>query len=160
MEAAARLIVDVPRLRSGGERFQGEVPAEALELDASTAEFFQPDGGIRYDMTVEIVGEELLGRGAARMRFHAVCSRCATAFDLEVADRDIITATPLAELPEFVDLTPELREAIILALPGYPVCRDDCRGLCPRCGANLNEGPCGCGPEGDDRWHALEGLDR
>ncbi len=48
-----------------------------------------------------------------------------------------------------IDLEPLLLSAISLALPFSPLCDEDCKGLCPRCGANLNEGPCGCAPEFD-----------
>jgi len=43
-----------------------------------------------------------------------------------------------------IDLDPIVREQIALALPGYPVCKDDCKGLCPVCGTNLNDRECGC----------------
>ena len=57
-----------------------------------------------------------------------------------------------------VDVTPAVREELILAVPQYVVCRDDCRGLCPSCGHDLNAGPCGCAPPTDLRWQALAGL--
>jgi uncharacterized protein len=44
-----------------------------------------------------------------------------------------------------VDVRPVVREEVALAVSAYPLCRDDCAGLCPRCGADLNAGPCGCG---------------
>jgi len=59
-----------------------------------------------------------------------------------------------------IDLTEAVREELLLAVPQYVVCRDDCRGLCPRCGADLNAGPCGCAPETDPRWAALTKLNR
>jgi uncharacterized protein len=57
-----------------------------------------------------------------------------------------------------LDLTEALREEVFLAVPAFVECRPDCKGLCPRCGANLNDGPCGCPPAGDPRWDALKGL--
>ena len=57
-----------------------------------------------------------------------------------------------------IDVTPAVREELILAVPQFVVCRDDCRGLCPRCGHDLNAGPCGCAPATDLRWHALAAL--
>jgi len=54
-----------------------------------------------------------------------------------------------------LDLTEAVREELLLAAPQYVECRDNCRGLCPRCGADLNAGPCGCAPEVDPRWEAL-----
>jgi len=57
-----------------------------------------------------------------------------------------------------LDLTVALREEVMLAVPPFVECRPDCLGLCPRCGADLNAGPCGCPPAGDPRWDALKGL--
>ena len=52
-----------------------------------------------------------------------------------------------------------LIEQIQLNVPMKPLCRVDCAGLCPRCGVNLNSGPCGCaGEQIDPRWKALEAL--
>jgi uncharacterized protein len=56
-----------------------------------------------------------------------------------------------------IDLDPVVREQLLLALPSYPVCREDCKGLCPVCGVNLNERDCGCDRRvPDPRWAALE----
>jgi uncharacterized protein len=58
-----------------------------------------------------------------------------------------------------IDLDPMLREQLLLALPGYPVCRDDCKGLCTVCGTNLNERDCGCDRRvPDPRWAGLQTL--
>ncbi|HEX9582565.1 MAG TPA: DUF177 domain-containing protein [Gemmatimonadales bacterium] len=57
-----------------------------------------------------------------------------------------------------LDLSEPIREELILAVPEFVVCRDDCRGLCARCGKDLNVGPCSCAPEPDGRWAALEAL--
>jgi len=65
---------------------------------------------------------------------------------------------PLPPDASVVDVTPAVREELILAVPQYVVCRDDCRGLCPSCGHDLNAGPCGCAPATDLRWQALAAL--
>jgi uncharacterized protein len=58
-----------------------------------------------------------------------------------------------------IDLAPAVREQILLALPGYPVCGEDCKGLCSVCGTNLNERDCGCDRHvPDPRWAALQKL--
>ena len=51
-----------------------------------------------------------------------------------------------------------LREQVILSLPARTLCRTDCKGLCPRCGQNLNETACSCEGPTDPRWEALAGL--
>ncbi len=58
-----------------------------------------------------------------------------------------------------LDLRPALREQWLLNVPGYTLCRDDCKGLCPTCGAELNLGPCECASSAaDPRWAALRKL--
>jgi uncharacterized protein len=58
-----------------------------------------------------------------------------------------------------IDLDPIVREQVLLALPGYPVCQEGCKGLCSVCGANLNEGDCGCDRRvPDPRWAGLEKM--
>jgi uncharacterized protein len=52
-----------------------------------------------------------------------------------------------------------LREQVLLSLPARTLCREDCKGLCPRCGHNLNTDPCECDPApADPRWAALSDL--
>jgi DUF177 domain-containing protein len=58
-----------------------------------------------------------------------------------------------------VDLREPIRQALVLALPMKPLHSEDCAGLCPRCGKDLNDGPCGCPPEeSDNRFAALRSL--
>ncbi len=58
-----------------------------------------------------------------------------------------------------LDVTDWLRDAIAEALPARILCRDDCKGICPQCGADLNAGPCDCGPpDPDPRWGPLADL--
>ena len=60
---------------------------------------------------------------------------------------------------ELLDLRPLVRDAILLELPIAPLCRFDCAGLCPTCGADLADGPCGCPPPtSDPRWAVLDVL--
>ena len=103
-------------------------------------------------------------RGAMRCR----CDRCAREFDRAV---DIPLEVPLAselqdeENPDYfllegdeLDLDDVLETSFILNTDTLFLCREDCKGLCPRCGADLNQGPCGCKPEKDPRLAVLEQL--
>jgi uncharacterized protein len=66
---------------------------------------------------------------------------------------------PLDERKGELDLRPALREQWLLHVPGYALCRDDCKGLCPSCGAELNVGPCDCeSSAADPRWESLRKL--
>lgn len=144
METQGRLIVDVARLSDGGEDFAGELSPEASDL-ADVLPVCIPLGGICYEVFVEQVDHELLVRGRVSQSFRALCCRCGEKFSLDVENPAYFADYSLEEAVEFMDLTPEMREAIILALPGYPVCREECKGLCARCGANLNCESCSCG---------------
>ncbi|HEY0970984.1 MAG TPA: DUF177 domain-containing protein [Gemmatimonadales bacterium] len=81
----------------------------------------------------------------------------AEAGDAEIEDDpDVYHLDPRSQE---LDLRPAVREQWLLDVPAFVVCRDDCRGLCPSCGADLNAGPCGCAaPSTDPRWDALRGL--
>jgi len=74
----------------------------------------------------------------------------------ELGDDDLLVAFYTDQVIDVDDL---VREQIELALPMSRLCSDECRGLCPECGANLNEGPCACKPDDvDPRWAALSQL--
>ena len=77
----------------------------------------------------------------------------ADANDEESDESDVYMLEPRATT---IDLRPALREQWLLAAPGFAQCREDCKGLCPRCVADLNVGPCGCSPVTDPRWAALQ----
>ncbi len=78
--------------------------------------------------------------------------RVAGSFGAKDADEETYTG-------KVIDLEPILREQVLLALPGYPVCREGCRGLCPLCGANLNDRDCGCDHHvPDPRWAGLKNV--
>jgi len=100
----------------------------------------------------------------------AECRRCLAPVDVPlsqplglvfVAEEDAVPDDDCYVVPRraaAVDLSEAVREELLLAVPQYVECREDCRGLCPRCGADLNAGPCGCQQEMDPRWEALTKL--
>ena len=67
-------------------------------------------------------------------------------------DPDVFLLDPNAH---DLDLRPALREEFLLVAPAFLQCREDCRGLCPTCGADRNAGECSCPPTTDSRWDAL-----
>jgi len=114
-------------------------------------------GGDRYYFSGHLEGEVA-----------SECRRCLTDVTMSVAedvqllfveadtegadDPDVFVVDPNAyEL----DLRPALREQWLLAVPAFAECRDDCKGLCPTCGADLNAGACECAPATDSRWETL-----
>jgi uncharacterized protein len=73
----------------------------------------------------------------------------------EVRDEDLDT---FAFDGEKIDLEPVFREQFVLAVPFAPLCREDCKGLCPQCGIDRNSGTCSCEKPIDPRLAALKGL--
>ena len=124
-----RLIIDIARLKPGGEDFEGEV--DAIDISES---FVHPFGGIRYRLNAQLFGSELLVRGRAEQDFDLVCSRCGKDFDTTIKAEDITISVPLAEGQFEVDLTDEVREAILLELPNFPLCDENCEGIAAKDG--------------------------
>jgi uncharacterized protein len=77
--------------------------------------------------------------------------------DEEADNPDVYPVDPRADE---IDLRPAVREAWLLAVPGFLLCRENCKGLCPTCGADLNVSECECAPHAtaDSRWDALRAL--
>lgn len=107
-------------------------------------------------------------RGTLSAAMRCVCDRCAAEFNREVSyPLDIPLASELQdeENPDYfllegdeLDLEELLETVFILNMDTRFLCRDDCKGLCSRCGKNLNEGPCDCRTESDPRLAVLEQL--
>lgn len=112
--------------------------------------------------------------GTVRTTGHFVCDRCLDEFDRIVEDdfRMVFTSDPdfalgeegeelvfISPNTEELDFTMDARDALLLAVPMKLLCSESCRGLCPRCGANLNRETCTCSVhETDPRWQVLKGL--
>ena len=134
-------------------------------------------GELRFQGEARLAGEGLRLRGHLHGDIAPACARCLEPIPMTV-DRDLdLLYQPESVIGESaeveihtadtevgffagggVDVAEVAREQILLALPMQPLCRSDCRGLCPKCGANLNQGPCSCAPAADDRWSALKTL--
>lgn len=141
-EQESRLAVDVTRLDPDGEVLEGEL--FCVDVDE---EFVHPFGGVRYRLDVRLFGTELLVRGRLEQDFDLVCSRCGEDFDTTIKVEDFTESYEVGEKIQEVDLTEDIRESIILALPSYPVCREDCPGIVQK-----DEKPV------DDRWNVLNKL--
>jgi uncharacterized protein len=127
-------------------------------------------GDIWATLRLESVVEGVLVTGSVAAETEIECSRCLQASPSQVETSVTeLYASPrhMAETGEDayrlegpeLDLEPMVRDAVGLALPLNPLCRDDCRGLCVRCGKDLNTGPCECRDDQfDPRWSALADL--
>lgn len=124
------------------------------------------DQRLSGDLLLESVVEGILVSGNVAGRYTLRCARCLKAFrsdfDLAMEELFVREAGPEDDYTLADDLTldpePLVRDAVLLEIPFSPLCRPDCRGLCPECGGDRNLGECPGHRTVDPRWSALEGL--
>ena len=147
--------IDIPP--DGRKRIEGDEPPTVLDLEPEAD--IRAAGPLHYDVEVQCAGHELVARGELRVRVDFTCVRCAQWFETEIREDEFLRAFSFSREDESVDLTPDMREAIILRFSSHPVCRPDCKGLCTRCGRDLNKGACDCPAPTDERWSGLDNLE-
>jgi uncharacterized protein len=157
-------VADLLRRRGTRRREQLTVPALAGLAVVGTS--VPPGRDITVDVELESVSDGILLTGSVTATWRSDCRRCLT----EVAGEARAALQELFEhgaregetypiKHDHIDLEPLAREALLLELPLAPLCREDCQGLCPTCGADLNESACDCtSTDRDSRWAALDEL--
>jgi uncharacterized protein len=166
-----------------------EIPPEGLHRDYDLAgpfahaalegtEVEPAASAIGASVDLYRTGHEVVARGSLSGTLAAVCSRCAGVAEVPLDESFEVLFLPRGAEPRAADgdeavdqpdvahydddrieLGETLREEILLAIPIAPLCAEACKGLCGRCGKDLNEGPCGCPEEPrDDRWAALRNV--
>ena len=147
--------INVKRIPTDGESLSGSEPASIMELDEPDVRFQHE---VRYDFFAQVQGNALLVTGKLHAPATLRCSRCLKTFEKPLRVEQFVFHQELGA-EDFVDLTANIREDIILELPQRALCRPGCKGLCPVCGSDWNEGACQCKPSrGDLRWHALDQI--
>ncbi|MGI5869625.1 MAG: YceD family protein [Kiritimatiellia bacterium] len=137
------MILQTANLTETAASFSGEEPIDVFDWKDDGSEIVHPATPLRWSFDARVFGDELLIDGHASARFEGVCARCGRPIALELSE-PLCFSRQLPEESAEVDLTSDLREAILLALPNHPVCDPECKGLCPRCGTSLAAGPCPC----------------
>lgn len=124
------------------------------------------DGDLALELVVEAIEGGIHVRGEMSGAYTGSCRRCLKPVAGTFAVKGSELYRPETEIWEEgyvvkdskVDLEPMIRDTVGLALPINPLCRETCAGICPRCGADLNDGACDCAHEADARWSALHEL--
>ena len=147
-------------------RFEGVYPIGNLSIGPDDYAFSEP---LTWSVTLTNTGSALLVQGEVEGKGVCACSRCledvghdfkgeVEGYYLFNAEADGYEGEDDAEadgefdiLPDdhILDIAPLLDAALAMNAPEKPLCSENCAGLCPQCGANLNEGPCGCGEDPD-----------
>jgi uncharacterized protein len=152
---------------------RGRYPVSERLAPTDDCSFVEPVTG---ELSVENTSSLLLVRGQLRAVLRLTCARCLTEVEhplevevaeefategtapgVETIDRDEPEASAISDY--VLDLSEFVRQHVAVHLPMAFLCRPDCLGICPSCGRNLNESPCGCQAEpADERWEKLREL--
>ncbi len=165
------MLIDLDRVPKEGLRVSKDFEFLSLDLVEENAVFLEP---ARAEVTVRLVGDEVLVQGEVTARLSFVCSRCLTPFEFPVASR-----FDLVYLPEDIDALSEelsdekidqmyytgrqldLRAVILeqlnLTFPAKPLCSPECEGICAVCGEVIRDAKCSClVKETDAGWNKLK----
>ncbi|HEX3558611.1 MAG TPA: DUF177 domain-containing protein [Pyrinomonadaceae bacterium] len=166
--------IEVESLTGAAKPFAHIYRPEELSLDED--EHARLTSPANVEGSASRKGEEIRLHGKINAEVEVLCDRCLAAvrmpleveFDAAFIPREsaALKAENVELLPEelglaayegdAVDLDELAREQLLLALPSRRLCREECKGLCPECGADMNAGECSCGRgEADPRWSAL-----
>ena len=159
-------LVNVGHLRRAPGERRREVrsgPLPGLEVTGSAV---PPDGEVTVDLMLDSVPGGVVATGTVSAPWRGPCRRCladaegtlrADVREVFEEEHDPEQTYPLRG--DRLDLEPLARDTVLLELPLAPLCREDCAGICPTCGADRNVAPCGCDSTAPDpRWAALDAL--
>jgi uncharacterized protein len=169
------MLLDISRMRGARDRIVRRYPPTAFEPEPDAYRVVEPVE-LAFDIFKDKRRFRLVGRVSTLLEL--ACSRCLEPFrlsvdaafdlvfmpaqenagqgELEVDEEDLSTAFYRDNV---IDIGGMMREQFLLALPMKPLCQEQCRGLCPGCGANRNVGSCSCSQGWTDpRLDALRGL--
>jgi uncharacterized protein len=128
------LKINLRHLEEQGIRLQGELPVAELDLGVAD-ELIHANQPLHYDLSVELLHDAILATGSLRLPLDCECGRCLKKFKSELKLSGWAAHLPLAgddQVPvenDSVDLTPFVREDILLNFPQHPLCKPDCAGL-------------------------------
>jgi uncharacterized protein len=132
--------IDINKIPAEGLVLEENIPVSELELDTDVVKF---NGSINAKAQVTRITNAItvdLELSGVMVMF---CSRCLEEFSLDL-DKKLQFNYSADDRQSMLDINPDIREEIILDCPVKPLCSSNCKGLCPKCGVNLNEGGCSC----------------
>jgi uncharacterized metal-binding protein YceD (DUF177 family) len=152
--------VNIRHLEEKDIRLKGQLPAAELEL-AECDELIHASRPLRFDLTVQRVGGDIVAQGSLELTLDCECARClkpvpyVVRLDPWTAHLPLEGPEKVAVCDDLADLTPQIREDILLEFPQHPLCGADCRGLPNRpTEKKKRDGPAG----GSSAWSELNKL--
>jgi uncharacterized protein len=157
-------VAELTRRPATRKAYELVVPATGLSLGGDAD--VEDGTPVVVDVVVESLTDGLTVNGEIRTEWRGTCRRCLgpASGPLVAEVSELYQVHPTTEEAftfdgEQLDLGPMVRELVLMELPPAPLCRPDCVGICPKCGADRNAAPCDCEPDPvDARWAGLEEL--
>jgi uncharacterized protein len=155
------LQVNIRHLEDQDLFLRGELPAAELDLD-NTDELIHARRPLLYELTAQRIGDAILARGWIELTLDCECARCLKPFEHRMRLDPWTAHLPLngpekvSVKDDLADLTPHIREDILLEFPRHPLCGADCAGWPNRAKENKTKG--GNQTEGSSAWSALNKL--
>jgi DUF177 domain-containing protein len=169
------MLLDLTRYRQPVSQFGRTFPPNEVEQEGDVYRIATP---VQVDLAIHKDKDRFRLVGTAKTELELQCGRCLEPFRMPFDEAIDVRYLPASELSseeereveeedldtsyyrdDQIDLNELLREQFYLALPMKPLCRDECAGLCPQCGTNLNTGTCQCTSQWEDpRLAPLKGL--
>ncbi len=144
-------VAEIKKRLVGSKTFAYELTPDELDITDTDLKVTAP---IQLEGVVENAGDVILLKADVKTEIERTCGRCLKVFTEPLAAQVVEKFYPAGaeniENDAFIyesdllDITEPVRESLLLAVPLQSLCREDCRGLCPVCGADRNEGDCGC----------------
>lgn len=144
-------VAEIKKRLVGSKTFAYELTPDELDITDTELKVTAP---IQLEGVVENAGDVILLKADVKTEIERTCGRCLKVFTEPLAAQVVEKFYPAGaeniENDAFIyesdllDITEPVRESLLLAVPLQSLCREDCRGLCPVCGADRNEGDCGC----------------
>jgi uncharacterized protein len=168
--------LDIGSLPEGTSHLDIEEDPSCLEIDLEGGRLLAP---LKISLDVVRTGDQIYVTGGASVKAFFECARCLDEYScvIEGPIQMVVMIGDEASGPgedeaeahgeeglmkigrgaKSIDLTDAVRTELLVRAPLKPLCKNDCRGMCPKCGANLNKGACSCEAEDrDSRWDALK----
>ena len=132
--------IDTNKIPLEGLSLREKINASELDLETEIVKFTSP-------VVIEAEASKITNAVSVSLNLAAAmqtkCSRCLGDFEV-ILKKGLLLNYPISKSEPSIDLNGDIREEIILDYSIKPLCSKDCKGLCPKCGKNLNQGGCSC----------------
>jgi uncharacterized protein len=162
------MLIKINNLTEGTHLYKLDEPIESFGLQEPFVD------KVKINLSLQKLHNQIILETELQLYAHFECDRCNSDFNASLETKyqivylfgndpdeinDSLNVTYLPREASEIVLDDDIHDYALLAVPMKKLCKDDCKGLCPECGKNLNEGSCDCkNHEVDPRWLPLQGL--